>query len=266
MDARSKTISHPSLTYIMPKIATYRPRVAIFVTKCNPKIQCTPRTDLINDSDLQIIEIIIDEVRKVRIFNFYNEKSLKVRETYTIDRLLVKYQPISTAQFVICGDFNTHHNWWNSKIQNAIRSENLVKWLKLNKCSLINTPDLYTYFAHSGNSSSIIALTFANYKIENAITNWSIDENAITGSDHEVIRFELIASFKNLRSHATALSNNYNCHKDDWDKFAKFLDENAINYESQIQSLLNNYQFDEYALYLQNIIKNAAEMFIPKTK
>ena len=46
----------------------------------------------------------------------------------------------------------------------------------------------------------------------------------------------------------------------------KFLDENAVNYESQIQSLLNNYQFDESALYLQNVIKNAAEMFIPKTK
>ena len=247
-------------------MATYWPRVAIFVTKCNPKLQCTPRTDLINDTDLQIIEITIDEVRKVQIFNLYNEKSLNDRETYTIDRLLVKYQPISTDQFVIYGDFNAHHSWWNSKIQNAIRSENLVKWLKLNKCSLINTPDLYTFFAHSGNSSSIIDLTFANFEIENAITNWSIDENAVTGSDHEVIRFELIASFKNLTSHATALSNKYNCNKADWDKFAKFLDENAINYESQIQSLLNNYQFDESALYLQNVIKNAAEMFIPKTK
>ena len=131
---------------------------------------------------------------------------------------------------------------------------------------MINTPDLYTFFAHSGNSSSIIDLTFANSKIKNAITNWSIDENAVTGSDHEVIRFELIASFKNLTSHATALSNKYNCNKADWDKFAKFLDENAINYESRIQSLLNNYQFDESALYLQNIIKNVAEMFIPKTK
>ena len=115
---------------------------------------------------------------------------------------------------------------------------------------MINTPDLYTFFAHSGKSSSIIDLTFANSKIENAITNRSIDENAVTGSDHEVIIFELSASFKNLKSHATALSNKYNCNKADWDKFAKFLDENAINYESQIQSLLNNYQFDESAPYL----------------
>ena len=102
---------------------------------------------------------------------------------------------------------------------------------------MINTPDLYTFFAHSGNSSSIIDLTFANSKIENAITNWSIDENEVTGSDHEVIRFELIASFKNLTSHATALSNKYNCNKADRDKFARFLDENAINYESQIHIL-----------------------------
>ena len=246
-----KTISHPSFTCIMPKIATYRSRVAIFVTKCNPKLQ---------------FEITIDEVRKVQIFNIYNEKSQNDRETYTIDRLLIKYQPTSTNQFIICGNFNAYHNWWNSKIQHAIRSENLVKWLKINKCSLINTPDLCTFYAHSGSSSSVIDLTFANSKIENAITNWAIDENAVTGSDHEVIRFELIASFKNLTSHATALSNKYNCNKADWNKFAKFLDENSINYETKVQSLLNNHQFDESAIHLQKIIKNAAEMFIPKTK
>ena len=97
---------------------------------------------------------------------------------------------------------------------------------------MINTPDLCTYYAHSGSSSSVIDLTFANSKIENAITNWSIDLNAVTGSDHEVIRFELIASFKNLTSHATALSNKYNCNKADWNKFAKYLDENSTIYES----------------------------------
>ena len=131
---------------------------------------------------------------------------------------------------------------------------------------MINTSDLCTFYAHSGSSSSVIDLTFVNSKIENAITNWSIDENAATGSDHEVIRFELIASFKNLPTHATALSNKYNCNKADWDKIAKFLDENSINYETQVQSLLNNHQFDELAIYLQDIITDAAEMFIPKTK
>ena len=171
-----KTISHPSFTCIMPKIATYRSRVAIFVTKGNPKLQCTPRTDLIDDYDMQIIEITIDEVRKVQIFNIYNEKSQSDRETYTIDRLLIQLQPKSTDQFVICGDFNAHHIWWNSKIQQAIRSENLVKWLKLNRCSLINTPYLGTYKDHSGSSSSVIDLTFENSKIENAITNWSTDD------------------------------------------------------------------------------------------
>ena len=45
--------------------------------------------------------------------------------------------------------------------------------------------------------------------------------------DHEVIRFELIASFKNLTSHATALSNKYNYNKANWNKFAKYLDENS---------------------------------------
>ena len=82
-----KTISHPSFTCIMPKIEAYRSRVAIFVTKCNSKLQCTPRTDLIDDTDMQIIQITIDEVRKVHIINIYNEKSQNDRETYRIDRI-----------------------------------------------------------------------------------------------------------------------------------------------------------------------------------
>ena len=70
-----KIISHPSFTCIMPKIVTYRSGVAIFFTKGNPQLQCTPRTDLIDDSEMQLIEITIDEVRKVQIFNIYKEKS-----------------------------------------------------------------------------------------------------------------------------------------------------------------------------------------------
>ena len=51
---------------------------------------------------MQIIEITIDEVRKVQIFNNYNEKSQNDRETYTIDRLLIKYQPTSTHIIHTC--------------------------------------------------------------------------------------------------------------------------------------------------------------------
>ena len=63
------------------------------IHKRKSQLQCTPRTDLIDDSDMQIIEITIDEVRKVQIFNIYNEKSQSDRETCTIDRLLIQLQP-----------------------------------------------------------------------------------------------------------------------------------------------------------------------------
>ena len=69
-----KIISHLSFTCIMPKIAAYRSRVAVFVTKCNSKLQCTPRSDHIDDPDMQSIQITIDNIRKVKIINIYNEK------------------------------------------------------------------------------------------------------------------------------------------------------------------------------------------------
>ena len=60
---------------------------------------------------MQSIQITIDKVRKVQIIIIYNEEYQNDRETYIIDRLLVKYQHIFNEQFVICGDFNTYHNW-----------------------------------------------------------------------------------------------------------------------------------------------------------
>ena len=58
---------------------------------------------------MQIIQDTIDEVRKVHIINSYNAKSKNDRETYTIDRTLVKYQPKFNDQFGMCGDFSANH-------------------------------------------------------------------------------------------------------------------------------------------------------------
>ena len=71
-----KTISHPNFTCIIPKVLNYRARVAIFVTKMNKKLVCTPRSDIINDSDCQIIDVSINDIKNLKIVNIYNEKSL----------------------------------------------------------------------------------------------------------------------------------------------------------------------------------------------
>jgi len=120
----------------------------------------------------------------------------------------------SKDKIIACEDFNAHHEWWNSKITRAIRSEKIVKWVKLNKLNLINKADKMTWSKDGNNSSkSVIDLTFASKSFENLMINWSIDKKNASGSDHAVIKFELITSSQNSSLNSIFMKNKYNLKK-----------------------------------------------------
>ena len=62
-------------------------------------------------------------------------------------------------------------------------------------------------------STLIIDLTFATLHMINKITNWSINENAFTESDHEVIEFSIIC--KNIETVDNFMNDAYNVDKAD---------------------------------------------------
>ena len=65
----------------------------------------------------------------------------------------------------------------------------------------------------SRTSTSIIDLTFATLHMVNKITDWSINENAATESDHEVIKFSIIC--KNIETVDNPMNKAYNVDKAD---------------------------------------------------
>jgi len=80
----SSTVSHPSFIAIIPtppnsgQNPNPKPRVLAFV-KNNSQIglKCTPRTDILNDLNAQILGITALGLKdKVLIFNIYNEKDI----------------------------------------------------------------------------------------------------------------------------------------------------------------------------------------------
>ena len=88
-------------------------------------------------------------------------------------------------------------------------------------------------------SISIIDLTFISQKIENKLINWVVDEKESTGSDHQIIRFDLITSSKNLVSNSNT-SNKYNLNKANWKEFNKFILTKSNEFESQISWLIQS--------------------------
>ena len=80
---------------------------------------CTPRIDLINDDDLQILKIIIEDLRNLQIINIYNEKSIVDDNSniansanYTIDRLLFSLNFNSAIKLILSEDMNAHHEFF----------------------------------------------------------------------------------------------------------------------------------------------------------
>ena len=124
-----------------------RARICAFVSKTNRKLNCTHRIDILNDSDCQILQISIENLRNLKLINLYNEKDEDL--IYTNDRILSDLKFDSTNQILLCEDFNAHHSWWNSRIQNPIRTTELIEWTKFHKCKLINISNEYTFIRNS---------------------------------------------------------------------------------------------------------------------
>ena len=167
-------------------------RTITFVSK-NAKLNCTSRYDISNDSNIQMLNIL-SNVENFIIFNVYKEKSQNENSNYTVERKLTSIDISKKA--IICEDSNVHHSWWNSKIQNSIRANELISWINRFNCELINSSNEMTYTSHLDISQSVLDLTFANSKMTENIVNWAINDEIMTKSDHEVIAFNLLLKMR----------------------------------------------------------------------
>jgi ribonuclease HI len=260
------TISHAAYYCILPNSSNTRPRVAIFARK-QSKFTFCHRTDLTTDSDIIIIDVSEPDIETFQIINIYNEKALDSESNqYTVERSL---QHISlTKETLIAGDFNSHHYWWNSSISNSVRAESLILWLEQHNFELINEPDVYTYARNNGENASfsVIDLSFATKNLSESISDWHIDEENASGSDHEIIKF-------NIRTKATELVENplcsqfFNYKKADWKKFSEEIQMQSQNIDfSHLNYSNDENDLNAAALQLQSIINAAAEKSIAKIK
>ena len=128
-----------------------------------------------------------------------------------------------------------------------------------------NIEDLAIFHRSNTENISIIDLIFAIIVIESKIDNWYIDEEAYTGSDHEVIRFSINKdSEDNLIS--PIKQERYNLDKADWGKFKESILSEYTELAQKFQDLSTEAQLDSAARSLELAIQKAADIAIPKRK
>ena len=242
-----------------------------FITKRNTvDMTVTPRPEICQDSDVQVLDISINDLPNLLIFNVYNEKQIgSENHKYTVERKLSTVE--LPARAIICGDFNAHHSWWNSRVNNPVKADALVQWLKQQKCELINTPDESTYQKYCTNgASSVLDLTFATQATAEIVTDWSIYDNWSTGSDHEVIYFSILSESVEFVANPVLSTLAYNIDKANWPEFHGVLLRGLCELSVKLGQLLGesptNDQMDKAAELVQTYISGAADSAIPDKK
>src|SRR6266536_5567458 len=103
------TISHTTYHTILPEFCDVRPRVTIFAKK-NSIHQFCYKSDLYNNSDIIILDILNSEIPDLQIINIYNKKSLKENcNDWKLNRILPHIKPQKYS--IIYEDFNTYYLW-----------------------------------------------------------------------------------------------------------------------------------------------------------
>ena len=170
-----------------------------------------------NDPDIQCLTLSTQTTLPTLLLNVYNERSQAPDQNErTMDRCMANIPLPEKA--IIVGDFNAHHPWWNSNVQTPKRAESIINWTDTYNLQLLNEEDTPTYHYRNGTGTSILDLTFATPSSTESITSWAVDDEATTGSDHEVIRFDFnISPIQDTVIHP--ISQQFNFRKADWTLF-----------------------------------------------
>jgi hypothetical protein len=117
------------------------------------------------------------------------------------------------------------------------------------------------------NSSSIIDLIFATFDIASKISNWSINDDAETNADHEVIEFSI--NIENAETVNNTMIEKFNTDKANWNKFSQYFKDNHSSIKSRMARLMSDptsKNLNERAKLLRDVIIESSNHFISKRR
>ena len=261
------TLSHPSFNSILPSSSIgLRPRLVTYVNRNSP-YEITPRTDIISDPDMQAFEVTT-HLESFLIIHVYNEKSTVPGESQTSLQRIFQSQFQINMPFLLLGDLNLHHSWWNPMVSNPSSQTNeLFQFLQSHEANLLVDPEVIEEFEgtfHRSNtrSTSIIDLAFSAGFKKLEWQNWRYGES--TGSDHEVIFFEAIFPPKDFQP--PCLPPTFNLKKANWKRFGESLSSLVTQYTFLLHEAIEARNPDQVAFLLGDIIIKATKGAIPRCR
>lgn len=257
-------ITHPGFIPILPSTDTrIRPRTITYIKQFF-EFEVTPRFDIINDPDLQILELFLPE-ESFFIIHIYNEKPLNDEETRTTVQRLIDIPIKLQKPFILLGDLNLHHPWWNPFISNpSTQAESFITFLRRYHTRLLNDAQVIeelggTFHRSHSTSISVIDLAFATRFSNLWWSDWRYAQS--TGSDHEVILIS--AQLNQNHLFQSSLPPKYNLKKADWKLYKNNLLLNETLNTQRLDTAIAQKNTNEVARFMEQTIHDAARLSIP---
>ncbi|KAI5753744.1 hypothetical protein M8J77_002974 [Diaphorina citri] len=162
---------------------------------------------------------------------------------------------LSGKKIVIGADFNARSIVWYDRITNN-EGRIIENFLIEQNLYLINLPSENTTFCNTALRKSNIDLTLVSGNMMGRLTNWSIREDLVISSDHNLLEYSIHVSSE----HPETRKKNFNVGAANWNSFKSHI-------ESEYEKIeWNGLDAEELAVILTNTIRTAAEKSIPYTK
>ena len=211
------------------------------------------------------------------IINIYNqvEQGVSQDPMFTTDRLAnVHFHP--EIPMIITGDWNLHHNLWNSTIDTestTMRMQEVVDWLEGQGFSLCSKKDVHTHSSSGTQWDTVIDLTFANDPAsgQGIVQNHIVNPDLAALSDHHALTFTLGDPRESMDNITKAKYNWKDAKEEDFiEALNQILQEDDSLIKSSIQQVLNNncthaspVKLDNVVRVINNCMECAAEKVIP---
>jgi ribonuclease HI len=221
-----------------------------------------------SDSNIAIVQIRDSNNRKVYLISLYVEP--RIDPLGTLDKLKQFVETNPFSDFVICGDFNAWHTMWNCH-KNNHRGEKISQFITDNNLIVCNQGNSPTFSSTNANTQitreSIIDITLCSNTSRLSISDWRVDPELITRSDHFAIsfgiRFTSFTPTKNIKL-STWMFNTSN--KKMWESrkqpFRQEINKH-INEEIDISNM-DKEDINKYIIELTLIIQNTCRKVLPR--
>jgi hypothetical protein len=93
------------------------------------------------------------------------------------------------------GNLNTYYPYWNSQVSHPTRANKLIMLIEEYGWHLVNIPDTPTYLFRNSTGSSVLDLMITTLSVAREVSNWAVDEENLTSSDHEVVIFQITSVY-----------------------------------------------------------------------